>query len=89
VVQFLHDKGYEFKLDWFDPFFEFRFPLYGMTNIDNMHCEIRAAIEPWNVLGEESSSQGTSRYVDFSVERLQLKFQNFNDERYAVECNGM
>ncbi|WP_239404340.1 transglutaminase family protein, partial [Pseudomonas aeruginosa] len=53
------------------------------------HCEIRAAIEPWHVLGEESSSQGTARYVDFSVERLQLKIQNFNDERYAVACNGM
>lgn len=60
-----------------------------MTTIDNMHCEIRAAIEPWHVLGEESSSQGTARYVDFSVERLQLKIQNFNDERYAVACNGV
>ena len=45
-------RGYEFKLDWFDPFFEFRFPLYGMTTINGMHVEIRAAIEPWNVLGE-------------------------------------
>ncbi|MBK2024714.1 DUF2126 domain-containing protein [Francisella philomiragia] len=89
VVQFLNDEGYEFKLEWFDPFFEFRFPLYGMTTINNMHCEIRAAIEPWHVLGEESSSQGTARYVDSSVERLQLKIQNFNDERYAVTCNGV
>ena len=81
VVQYLNDEGYEFKLDWFDPFFEFRFPLYGMTTIEGMPVEIRSAIEPWNVLGEESSSQGTARYVDSSVERLQIKIENFNEER--------
>lgn len=89
VVEYLNDEGYEFKLDWFDPFFEFRFPLYGMTTINNMHCEIRAAIEPWHVLGEESGSQGTSRYVDSSVERLQVKIKNFNEERYVLTCNGV
>ncbi len=89
VVDFLNDNGYEFKLDWFDPFFEFRFPLYGMTTIENMNVEIRAAIEPWNVLGEESSSQGTARYVDSSVERLQVKIENFNEERYTLACNGV
>ena len=89
VVEYLNDEGYEFKLDWFDPFFEFRFPLYGMTMINGMHVEIRAAIEPWNVLGEESGSQGTSRYVDSSLERLQIKIQDFNEERYVISCNGV
>lgn len=89
VVQYLNDNGYAFKIDWFDPFFEFRFPLYGMTVIENMPVEIRAAIEPWNVLGEESGSQGTSRYVDSSVERLQVKIENFNEERYTLACNGV
>lgn len=89
VVDFLNENGYEFKLDWFDPFFEFRFPLYGMTTIDKMNVEIRAAIEPWNVLGEESSSQGTARYVDSSVERLQIKIENFNEDRYTLACNGV
>lgn len=89
VVQYLNDKGYEFKLDWFDPFFEFRFPLYGMTTIEGMHVEIRAAIEPWHVLGEESGSQGTARYVDSSLERLQIKIQDFNEDRYVVTCNGV
>ena len=89
VVQYLNDEGYEFKLDWFDPFFEFRFPLYGMTTIEGMPVEIRSAIEPWHVLGEESSSQGTARYVDSSVERLQIKIENFNEERYIVTCNGV
>ena len=57
--------------------------------IEGMPVEIRSAIEPWNVLGEESSSQGTSRYVDSSVERLQIKIENFNEERYIVTCNGV
>jgi uncharacterized protein (DUF2126 family) len=89
VVQYLNDEGYEFKLDWFDPFFEFRFPLHGMTTIEGMNVEIRSAIEPWHVLGEESSSQGTARYVDSSLERLQIKIENFNEERYVVSCNGI
>ncbi|MDY0051216.1 MAG: transglutaminase family protein, partial [Aliarcobacter sp.] len=89
VVQYLNDEGYEFKLDWFDPFFEFRFPLYGMTMIEGMDVEIRSAIEPWHVLGEESGSQGTARYVDSSLERLQIKIANFNEERYVVSCNGV
>ncbi len=89
VVEYLNDEGYEFKLDWFDPFFEFRFPLHGMTVIQDMPVEIRTAIEPWHVLGEESGSQGTSRYVDSSVERLQIKIENFNEERYVITCNGV
>lgn len=89
VVEYLNDEGYAFKLDWFDPFFEFRFPLYGMTKIAGMDFDIRAAIEPWHVLGEESSSQGTSRYVDSSVERLQIKVNNFIKDRYIITCNGV
>ena len=64
IVGQLNDAGYPFKLDWFDPFFEFRFPLYGMVEINAMQLELRMAIEPWNVLGEEMTGRGTSRYVD-------------------------
>ncbi|MBO1926548.1 transglutaminase family protein [Thiomicrorhabdus sp. 6S2-11] len=89
VVEFLNDNGYDFKLDWFDPFFEFRFPLYGMVTVGQMHVELRSAIEPWNVLGEEMGSGGTARYVDSSLERLQFKINDFNDARYVVTCNGV
>lgn len=89
IVTFLQAEGYAFELDWFDPFFEFRFPLYGMSTIENIHLELRAAIEPWNVLGEESSSQGTARYVDSSLERVQVKVQNFTPERYTLTCNAV
>ena len=89
IVHFLNAEGYPFELDWFDPFFEFRFPLYGMATVENVHLELRAAIEPWHVLGEESGSQGTSRYVDSSLERVQVKVNNFVPERYVLTCNGV
>lgn len=89
IVEFLNNEGCPFKLDWFDPFFEFRFPLYGMAEVENFHLELRAAIEPWNVLGEESGSQGTSRYVDSSLERVQIKVNNFVPERYTLTCNSV
>lgn len=89
IVEFLNSEGYAFELDWFDPFFEFRFPLYGMANVENFHLELRGAIEPWHVLGEESGSQGTSRYVDSSLERVQVKVNNFITERYVLTCNSV
>lgn len=89
IVTQLNSAGYKFKEDWFDPFFEFRFPLLGMVEINNIHLELRAGIEPWNVLGEEVTGSGTARYVDSSVERLQVKVSNFNNERYVLTCNGI
>ena len=67
VAADLQDAGFPFQLDWLDPFFEFRFPHYGTTQHAGIEMELRFAIEPWHVLGEESSTQGTSRYVDSSV----------------------
>ena len=89
IVQQLNKAGYPFKLDWFDPFFEFRFPLYGMISIKDIHIELRMAIEPWNVLGEEMAQGGTARYVDSSLERIQVKVNNFVDKRYVLTCNGV
>lgn len=89
IVMQLNDAGYPFKLDWFDPFFEFRFPLYGQVEINSMQIELRMAIEPWNVLGEEMSGRGTARYVDSSLERVQIKVNNFTAERYSLTCNGV
>ena len=62
-----------FDISWFDPFFEFRFPHHGGITVDNIQLEIRLGIEPWHVLGEELSSNGTARFVDSSLERLQVK----------------
>ncbi|MGB5419621.1 DUF2126 domain-containing protein [Algibacter sp.] len=89
IVEQLNRAGYKFEVDWFDPFFEFRFPLHGMVEINNIHLELRAAIEPWNVLGEEMTGGGTARYVDSSVERIQVKVNHFIEERYVLTCNGV
>lgn len=88
VVKDLQDHGIPFQLDWLAPFEEFRYPHYGRVQIDNVGIELRWAIEPWHVLGEEISSFGTSRYVDSSVERLQVKLTGLDEGRYVLTCNG-
>ncbi len=64
VVNSLRDAGYGFDISWFEPFFSFRFPFLGELQVDDINIEIKMAIEPWHVLGEEMSSTGTSRFVD-------------------------
>ena len=88
VVNDLQEHGYAFKLEWLAAFEEFRFPHYGRVKIDDIELELRWAIEPWHVLGEESGSFGTARYVDSSVERLQVRATGLTDSRYVLACNG-
>ncbi len=88
VAKDLQGAGFGFELEWLEPFFEFRFPRYGNTLIDSVDLELRFAIEPWHVLGEEVSSTGTARYVDSSVERIQVSVTGFTEERYIIACNG-
>jgi uncharacterized protein (DUF2126 family) len=88
VVGDLTRAGYAFRSDWFAPHFEFRFPLIGSVTARGIHLELRHALEPWNVLGEEASSGGTARSVDSSVERLQVKVSSMVSPRFAVLCNG-
>ncbi|MGB6221133.1 DUF2126 domain-containing protein [Haloferula sp.] len=89
IVTDLRANDLPFDAAWFEPHHEFRFPLVGEYDQRNLHLELRQAIEPWHVLGEEQSSSGTSRYVDSSVERLQLKVSGFTDSRHQVTCNGV
>lgn len=74
--------------DWFQTHFEFRFPVMGSVSYQDIQLELRSAIEPWYVLGEEPGGGGTVRFVDSSVERLQVLVRGLTDERYAVTCNG-
>lgn len=88
VVDDLQRHGYPFRLAWLLPFEEFRYPHYGRQQIDDIELELRWAIEPWHVLGEEVTLSGTSRYVDSSVERIQVRLSGLTEGRYVLACNG-
>jgi len=88
IVHDLRSAGYAFDEAWFAPFLEFRFPRYGSVVYEGVKLELRQAIEPWHVLGEEVSTGGTARYVDSSVERLQVKVNGMTGSRHQVICNG-
>ncbi|MGE0621090.1 MAG: DUF2126 domain-containing protein [Pseudomonadales bacterium] len=88
VIRDLRDSGYPFEVEWFAPFLEFRFPHVGSINAQEMQLDLHTALEPWHVLGEESGAQGTARYVDSSVERLQVSVHGVPGDRYLVTCNG-
>ncbi|WP_193214178.1 DUF2126 domain-containing protein [Luteolibacter marinus] len=84
----LKEAGIPFEAAWLEPFHEFRFPVYGRMCHHGVELEVRAALEPWHVLGEESSSSGTARYVDSSVERVEIKVRGMVDGRHVLVCNG-
>jgi uncharacterized protein (DUF2126 family)/transglutaminase-like putative cysteine protease len=88
VVRDLRDAGYPFEADWFAPHFEFRFPRVGDFAQRDIQVEIRTALEPWHVLGEEPGGGGTVRYVDSSLERLQVKAKGLAGDRFIVTANG-
>ncbi len=87
----LHEQGlagYPLQQAWFAPHFEFRFPKFGDFATRGVDMEIRHALEPWHVMGEEGAPGGTVRYVDSSVERVQVKVSGLAPDRYAIACNG-
>jgi uncharacterized protein (DUF2126 family)/transglutaminase-like putative cysteine protease len=89
VLDDLRRAGYAAEAAWFAPHLEFRFPVYGRVVYDGIEVELRQAIEPWYVLGEEPGTGGTARYVDSSVERLQVRVRGLMAERHTVACNRM
>ncbi len=89
VVADLRAHGIAFDLSWLDPYLEFRFPKIGSVHVDNVLLELRTAIEPWHVLGEEAAAGGTARYVDSSTERVQVRVVGLVPGRQLVTCNGV
>jgi uncharacterized protein (DUF2126 family) len=89
VAADLRARGINFRTSWLDPFFEFRFPRLGTVSVGGLGLELRWAIEPWHVLGEEATAGGTARYVDSSVERLQVSLTGASGPGQVwVTCNG-
>jgi uncharacterized protein (DUF2126 family)/transglutaminase-like putative cysteine protease len=89
VIEETQRAGWPIEVEWFLPHFEFRFPLGGDVSMRGVTMTLRQALEPWPVLGEEGAiGGGTARYVDSSVERLQVHVSGLTPDRYVVACNG-
>ena len=88
VIQETSDAGYGMQPEWFDAHYEFRYPVIGTFAQRGVQVELRRAMEPWYVLGEEPGGGYTARYVDSSVERMQVMVQGMTDPRHVLMCNG-
>jgi uncharacterized protein (DUF2126 family) len=89
VLADLRDAGFAFDSEWFAPHLAFRFPAIGEMHANGLSLAISGALEPWHVMGEEGAAGGTVRYVDSSVERLEVKVLGLNDNRHRVSVNGV
>ena len=88
VLDELRASGFDFKQEWFTPFFAFRFPICGSVQVDGVTLALRSALEPWPVMGEESAAGGVSRAVDATVERLEVSAIGLKPSHHMVTCNG-
>jgi uncharacterized protein (DUF2126 family)/transglutaminase-like putative cysteine protease len=88
VIEDLQASGYPMQLEWFAPHFEFRFPQFGDLEVKNIGLELRQALEPWHVLGEEGGAGSTVRYVDSSLERVQIKAKGLIGTRHVIAVGG-
>jgi uncharacterized protein (DUF2126 family)/transglutaminase-like putative cysteine protease len=88
VLEELSGLGYPLDPAWFAPHLAFRFPHIGEVSVLGIGLELRTALEPWHVLGEEQTAGGTARFVDSSVERVQARVSGWVEERFVLTCNG-
>ncbi|VTU22809.1 hypothetical protein SRS16CHR_03125 [Variovorax sp. SRS16] len=88
VIAEMRQAGFGFDADWFAPHLEFRFPLVGQVQAMGIELSLRNALEPWHVMGEEGSAGGTVRYVDSSLERIEVRVTGLNESRHVITVNG-
>jgi len=88
VIEEMGRAGFAFDATWFAPHFEFRFPKVGEVAARGVHLVLRQALEPWHVMGEEGGAGATVRYVDSSLERIEVRATGLIDPRHVVTVNG-
>ncbi|MBU1441430.1 MAG: transglutaminase family protein [Gammaproteobacteria bacterium] len=88
VIAEMRQAGFAFDPEWFAPHLEFRFPVVGQIQAMGVELSLRNALEPWHVMGEEGSAGGTVRYVDSSLERIEVRVTGMNESRHVVTVNG-
>ncbi len=88
VLGFLDGRGLPLPAEAYRAFLDFRCPVVGELTAAGVTLEVRNAIEPWPVLGEELTAVGTSRYVDSSMERIEVRASGLVPERHLVLVNG-
>ena len=88
VIAEMNRAGFAFDANWFAPHLEFRFPLMGDMKAMGIELQLRNALEPWHVMGEETRSGATARYVDSSLERIEVRVTGLNESRHVVTVNG-
>ncbi|MBB3177923.1 DUF2126 domain-containing protein [Variovorax sp. Sphag1AA] len=88
VISEMRQAGFAFDPNWFAPHFEFRFPLVGQVQAMGVELSLRNALEPWHVMGEEGTAGGTARYVDSSLERVEIRVTGMNESRHVITVNG-
>ena len=88
VLDDLGRSGFAFQRDWFEALREFRFPKLGEVVHDGVRLQLRGALEPWHVLGEQPVGGATSRLVDSSLERVEVLVSGLVEPRHVVACNG-
>jgi uncharacterized protein (DUF2126 family) len=89
ALTFLGERGFPLDPEWFDPHYQFRFPYYGQIVKDEVSLEVRGALEPWHVMGEEPAGGAQTRYVDSSIERVQVRLRGATSSRHTITCNGI
>lgn len=89
VLDWLRAGGLDADPEWFRPFLEYRFPVAGRIQADGVMLEVRPALEPWPVLGEEPVGGGVARHVDSSLDRVEVRARGLLPERHVVAVNGI
>ena len=84
VIEDLHASGYPMKLDWFAPHLEFRFPQFGDLEVKTSASSCARRSSRGMSSARKPGPGGTVRYVDSSLERVQVKVRGLTDTRHVI-----